>query len=103
MEETDFAITVHRKALEVSLDDPTAWLHLGNDFAHERRWNVAEACYRKALKIKETDVVAYIQLARALMAQGNRSAASSAVRDALRYDPGNSDARQLLEASEKPN
>lgn len=53
--ETDFAITAHRRALEVSLDDPTAWLHLGKDYEREGRWRLAEACYRKISEIEATD------------------------------------------------
>lgn len=53
--ETDFAITVHRRALEVSLDDPTAWFHLGRDYEREGSWRLAEACYGKASETRATD------------------------------------------------
>ena len=89
------AIRAHEKALEIMPDDPITLTNLGVAYQSQGDYRNAIDAYKKVLQ-RKPQAWLYLQLSRLHETLGEIPEAIAALRDCLRYDPNNEEARQSL-------
>jgi len=89
------AIRAHEKALEIMPDDPITLTNLGVAYQSQGDYRSAIDAYKKALQ-RKPQAWLYLQVSHLHEALGEIPEALAALRDWLRYDPTNEEARQSL-------
>jgi tetratricopeptide (TPR) repeat protein len=90
-------VTLLERCLSAAPDDIELMLDLGESYETAGRTGDAEALYRRALRVDARDGDAHVRLGRVLLARGDRPGAWREGEAALVTQPGNPDARRLIE------
>ncbi|MCH8125240.1 ammonia-forming cytochrome c nitrite reductase subunit c552 [candidate division KSB1 bacterium] len=85
----DKAIQMHKKALEITPDDPFIWVNLGNSYGNRGLLNRAINCFIKASEIKPDYETALINLGSAYQRKGKKEKAFDAFQKATDVKPVN--------------
>jgi hypothetical protein len=79
-------ILIWKEALEVSPDNPRAYINLGYSFHRDGKLDEATKCYRRSLRLKPDDAVPWSNLASILTDQGKFDEAMKDYEQALRLE-----------------
>ena len=89
------------RSVAMNPKDPFAHAFHGDVARRRGRWEEAEAAYREAVRLKADTPGWWVSLGEVLNRQGRSTEAADCWRQALRLDPGNVEARNALERTER--
>jgi len=99
---TSLAMDLCRRAIALHDEgEADALANLGRLLFVQGRTQEAIEQYRKAIALDNRFILAHMFLGEALMSTGRTEEAEAQIREVLRLDPGNADARSLLESRSK--
>jgi tetratricopeptide (TPR) repeat protein len=86
-----------RRSIQLAPKDPSGWLSLANVLLWQEKPEAALEAVQKALALDPRKGAAYLSLGECRQKLGDLPAAAEAYRTALRYSPGNEQAKERLE------
>ena len=92
-------VGVLERCLTLEPTDIELMLDLGSVYEAAGRWEEAERVYRRALEVDRLDGDLHLRLARLLIRRGDLVAARAEGEAALASQPGNADARAIVEGA----